>query len=229
MTAADPFTDYYARRAREYDRIYAKPERLADLAALRDQVAAFAQDRRVLEVACGTGWWTQFMAPVAAAITALDINPEVLQIATLRPHLSSVRWLCRDLYSGEPLSESFNAGFAAFWWSHVPRKRLPEFLTTFHRHLDPGSPVMLIDNRYVPGSSTPVSRTDEEGNTYQLRRLDSGSEHEVLKNFPEPADVGTVLAPFATDAEVKLLPYFWSVTYRVAECGSHVHVGRSKP
>jgi hypothetical protein len=43
---------------------------------------------------------------------------------------------------------------------------------------------VLLDNLYVPGSSTPISRTDETGDTYQLRALASGETFEVLKNFP---------------------------------------------
>ena len=35
----DSLADYYARRAAEYERIYAKPERQADLAALRSRIA----------------------------------------------------------------------------------------------------------------------------------------------------------------------------------------------
>jgi len=43
---------------------------------------------------------------------------------------------------------------------------------------------VFFDNRYVEGSSTPISRRDAQGNTYQARKLDNGSAHEVLKNFP---------------------------------------------
>ena len=42
----------------------------------------------------------------------------------------------------------------------------------------------MLDNKYVKGSSTPISRTDAHGNTYQTRPLKDGSTHEVLKNFP---------------------------------------------
>ena len=44
--------DYYAARVAEYERIYAKPERQADLAELRTVVAAFFKDSHVLEIAC---------------------------------------------------------------------------------------------------------------------------------------------------------------------------------
>jgi hypothetical protein len=41
-----------------------------------------------------------------------------------------------------------------------------------------GARVVMLDNRYVSPSSTPLSRQDEHGNTYQQRSLDDGSVHE---------------------------------------------------
>ncbi|HTD65456.1 MAG TPA: methyltransferase domain-containing protein [Candidatus Limnocylindria bacterium] len=73
--------EYYAQRAPEYDRIYQKPERQVDLATLREFVAQTFAERSVLEVACGTGYWTQCIAATARSVVATDINDEVLAIA----------------------------------------------------------------------------------------------------------------------------------------------------
>lgn len=51
-------TAYYAKRAAQYERIYARPERQAELAALRMRVAGLCAGKKVLEIACGTGYWT---------------------------------------------------------------------------------------------------------------------------------------------------------------------------
>jgi demethylmenaquinone methyltransferase/2-methoxy-6-polyprenyl-1,4-benzoquinol methylase len=72
----------------------------------------------------------------------------------------------------------------------------------------------MIDNAYVEGSSTPISRQYPEGNTYQIRRLQDGSEHEVLKNFPTEAKFHESLSMHATDIAVRFLDYFWIVEYR---------------
>ena len=42
---------YYAARAQEYDRIYSKPERQADLARLQELIPSYFVDRSVLEIA----------------------------------------------------------------------------------------------------------------------------------------------------------------------------------
>ncbi|MGI9153857.1 MAG: class I SAM-dependent methyltransferase, partial [Rubrivivax sp.] len=81
MQATDPLRAYYAARAAEYDRVYLKPERQADLRQIEAWLPARFAGRRVLDVACGTGYWTRFIAPAAAEMLALDAAPETLDIA----------------------------------------------------------------------------------------------------------------------------------------------------
>jgi demethylmenaquinone methyltransferase/2-methoxy-6-polyprenyl-1,4-benzoquinol methylase len=76
---------YYAKRAREYERIYDKAERQDELAWLRGRLPALFEGRRVLEIACGTGYWTQFIARNAVHVNACDINESVLEIAREKP------------------------------------------------------------------------------------------------------------------------------------------------
>ena len=71
---------YYSKRAAEYEQIYQKPERQHELEWLRGRIPAIFRDRTVLEVACGTGYWTQYIARTAAKVHACDINDSVLEI-----------------------------------------------------------------------------------------------------------------------------------------------------
>ena len=209
--------DYYARRAHQYERIYGKPERQADLASLRESIPAIFDGRDVLEIACGTGYWTQFVATRAASVLATDVNEEVLELARLKAFpRGNVELACADIYSREDLSRQFDAGLGAFWWSHVPRQGQADFIAHFHRRLQPGAVVVFLDNRYVEGSSTPLTRTDEHGNTYQTRSLDDGSSHEVLKNIPDERELAGALGDRARALEYVELDYFWYLTYRVA-------------
>src|SRR5438067_7957309 len=84
---ADPRTTtphlerYYSKRAAEYEQIYEKPERQHELEWLRRRIPALLRDTTVLEVACGTGYWTQFIARTARKVYACDISDAVLGIA----------------------------------------------------------------------------------------------------------------------------------------------------
>jgi ubiquinone/menaquinone biosynthesis C-methylase UbiE len=207
---------YYARRAREYERIYAKPERQDELAWLRSRIPALFEGRRVLEVACGTGYWTQFIARKAAHVVACDINEPVLEVARekkLPPE--RVEFLCADAFCLEGVPADCDAAFAGFWWSHVRKADLPRFLRGLAARLGPGATVAILDNTYVEGSSTPISRRDAEGNTYQVRTLLSGETHEVLKNFPTPVELAEVIRPYAREAHLEDITYYWLLVLRL--------------
>lgn len=207
--------DYYAARAGEYDRIYLKPERQADLRRIESWLQASLAGGSVLEIACGTGYWTQFYAAGCSRVVAVDSAPETLNIARTRAP-ETVTFIVGDAYRIPAQPEKFDAGFAGFWWSHIPLGRIPEFLDGFHALLRPGAKVIFLDNRFVEGSSTPVSERDSEGNTYQARRLDDGSMHRVLKNFPTREALQQVLSPLAGEVRYYEWQYYWAVEYALA-------------
>lgn len=211
---ADPtLHDYYSARAAEYDRIYAKPERQRDLRAIEQWLPGVFEGRSVLEVACGTGYWTQFLAPAATRMVAVDAAKETLRIARDRVPSEHVTFMEGDAYRLPADLVGFEGAFAGFWISHVPRSRLREFFGGLDKALARGARVVLLDNRYVPGNSTPISETDSGGNTYQTRKLDDGTSYRVLKNFPTPDELRAVLAGIASDMRFHEWEYYWAVEY----------------
>jgi len=201
---------YYAKRAGEYERIYERAERQDELAWLLGRVPELFAGRRVLEVACGTGYWTQFIAKSAAHVVACDINEPVLEIAREKPLAKGrVEFVRADAFTLEGVPGGCDAAFAGFWWSHVRLSALGPWLATISRHLRPGSLVGVLDNRYVEGSSSPVTRRDAEGNAYQMRPLLSGETYEVLKNFPTAAQLAETVRPFAREATLEETQYYW--------------------
>ncbi len=79
--------------------------------------------------------------------------------------------------------------------------------------LGPGVRVLWFDNRYVPGSSTPIAYADDHGNTWQRRPLDDGSLHDVLKNFPDDRALLEAVDGIATDVRITRLQYYWTLEY----------------
>ncbi len=207
---------YYVQRAAYYERVYFKPERQADLRTMEAALPAQFAGRHVLEIACGTGWWTPHAARDAASWLATDLSPETMAIARAKVLPACVRFATVDAYTldtPETAATSFDAAFAGCWWSHVPLQRLPGWLALLHTRLAPGARVVFLDNSYVQTSSTPITRTDAAGNTYQQRTLDDGSMHEVLKNFPAREQALALLGPRAHDAHWVDYTHYWLLSY----------------
>jgi demethylmenaquinone methyltransferase/2-methoxy-6-polyprenyl-1,4-benzoquinol methylase len=204
---------YYAARASEYDRIYLKPERQTDLRAIEHWLPPKFAGARVIEVACGTGYWTRFIAPVASRVLALDTAPETMSIAKTRVPEGKVDFLVGDAYALPQHVGRFDAAFAGFWFSHVPKTRRREFLLGLAARLEPGATVVFLDNRNIEGSSSPVTARDAEGNTFQTRQLGDGSTHKVLKNFPSAAELLDLVLGLGECPVFTTWQYYWAFEY----------------
>lgn len=205
---------YYARRASEYERVYDKPERQHELEWLRHRVPQLFRGRDVLEVACGTGYWTQFIAREARHVHACDINDAVLDIAREKPIAPGRATFTRgDAITLEGAPAGCDAAFAGFWWSHVKKSEIAKFVANLSAKLEPGALVAILDNNYAEGSSTPISRRDAEGNTYQMRALANGEQYEVLKNFPTAEELREAVNPVAREAHLETLTYYWLLIF----------------
>jgi SAM-dependent methyltransferase len=217
MTEVDAdLPSYYSARANEYEEVYAKPERQDDLRELHRIVPSYLAGRHVLDVACGTGYWTRLIASEAASVTGCDLSPEVLALARSRqPGDHPATFVIGDAFALHEIEGAFDAAFTGFWWSHVPHHDLSRFLRGLHGRLGPGGRVMALDNRYVRGSNWPITRTDAGGNTYQRRRLARGGEYEVLKNFPSADEVRAVITASSRDSTLRVheMEYYWYATY----------------
>lgn len=211
--------DYYRRRAPEYEETYARPERQTDLAVLRAHVAKCFSGLRVLDVACGTGYWSSSIARGASALTGVDANEAALGLARskkLRSATGDAQFFVGDAYALDGSSGRFDAAFIGFFWSHVPRHQLARFIDSMHARLAPGARVLILDNDYVEGSSTPIAFVDAEGNAWQERLLSDGTMHRVLKNFPTRAELMDKLAHHANFTHWRRLDYYWLFEYRLA-------------
>jgi len=205
--------DYYAARAPEYDEIYAKPERQAELRAIEAWLPPLFRGASVLEVACGTGYWTGRIAREASRVRAVDAAPETLEIARSRVTEGRVEFEVGDAYALPHRAPKPDAAFAGFWVSHVPKARRREFLTGLHAALSGEARVVFLDNLYVERSSTLIAETDADGNTYQDRPLRDGATHRVLKNFPTEAELREAVAGLADAVRYRTWTYYWALEY----------------
>ena len=208
--------EYYNRRAGEYEAIYATsdPTRRAELTGIEAEVKTLLAGKRVLEIACGTGYWTAVAARTALHITATDASHEMLEIASAKALPPGIVTLLHgDAYDLASIPGEFDAAFANFWFSHIPRARLGDFLAKLQGKLLPGSLVFMADNVYVPGVGGELVHPPGSADSYKIRTLSDGSQHRILKNYYAEGELREILTPFAADLHVHVGSAYWWCAY----------------
>jgi demethylmenaquinone methyltransferase/2-methoxy-6-polyprenyl-1,4-benzoquinol methylase len=143
-----------------------------------------------VELAAGTGWWSPLLASKGqlwlydAVEEPLDRARERLMAHGLAAHIH-----VRDAWA-EP-DRQVDVLFTGFWLSHVPRRRLGEFLSTARGWLKPGGLFAFIDSRRDPESS--ASNHTAPADDVSTRRLDDGREFTIPKIFWEPSELESAL------------------------------------
>ncbi len=200
---------YYKDRAKEYEKIYSKPERQEELAETSKILQEIFNNKDVFEIACGTGYWTESMALTAKTILATDINQAVIEIARQKEYSKqNVTFELLDIFDHPSKTKHKNI-FAGFIWSHIKKQELLNFITALSSMMEAGGTVVIMDNNFVEGSNHPITKTDEFGNTFQTRKLDDGTSHLVLKNFLTESYFKEAIKELSTDVKFINLKYFW--------------------
>ena len=166
--------EYYDRRAPEYDDWYlgrgafadrVRPDWEAERTTLVEALAALPP-RRTLDVACGTGYLTQYLP---GDVTGLDQSERMLQEAARQAPEAT-------LVQGDALQLPFDDGafervFTGHFYGHLEDDDRRRFLSEAARV---ASELIIVD------SSRAAVDVDEE---MQTRELDDGSRWEVYKRW----------------------------------------------
>ena len=209
---------YYNSRAKEYDQVYLNPAEQNDLQASAQILQALFAGKNVLEIACGTGYWTGLIARTATSVYATDINESVIELAKNRyPEAGNISFAVADMFH-LPTHKKYGGVFGGFAWSHILLQQLDGFLASLKTALDPGAVIAFMDSNMVAGGAHDRQRivqTDEAGNTYQQRVLGDGSAHLVLKNFPTEEFLAQKLAGIGTGFHYERLEFYWVASCRM--------------
>ena len=182
------------------------------LGTYADFLKAEFAGRSVIEVACGTGYWTQVVATTAQEVLATDAVPEMLELAKRRQYSrENVEFLLSDAYSLAGVRRDWSAGFNFQWFSHIPKSRVAPFLEQFHARLTAGSRVVFGDN--LDEGSDP----DEEGNLYQVRSCPGIPDQRIIKNCPSESALEEVLRPWAKTLRHVRFDRDWFVSYQLGD------------
>jgi demethylmenaquinone methyltransferase/2-methoxy-6-polyprenyl-1,4-benzoquinol methylase len=170
---------YYQRRADEYD-----ATAYGDITTARPRIARLVEQMRptgtVLEIACGTGLWTEALADWADSVTAIDAAPEAIAIARGRVGSNRVRFEVADVFSWTSATQ-FDVIFFSAWLSHVPMNRFEQFWDSLRPLLSDQGRVLFIDE-HVDVRDKEKYAEDE----IVERRLGDGTTFRIVKNFVDP-------------------------------------------
>ena len=213
---------YYRGRAPEYDEWWQRRGRYdrgeeetrewhRQVASVDAALRSFGVKGDVLELAGGTGWWTERLARTADRLTVVDAAPEALALNRQRVGREDVSYVIADLFDWRP-ERSYDVVFFSFWLSHVPRRRFSSFWSLVRASLRPNGRVFFIDNRRDDTASNPQAESDpyvvEYGSDLHRRRLGDGSEYLVVKVMYEPDELRALIESEGWHAQIDSTRWF---------------------
>lgn len=217
MKKPDSLIRYYSLRAPEYEAIYYRdiPQKRKELADEAVRLADLVRDKSVLDLACGTGYWTRVVSDCAEMVVACDLSPEMISEARKKQYGRAVDFVRADLYRLPFAAMAFDIVTLGFWFSHEPRQNYGPFFNMVKPLVRRGGLVWMIDNN--PPAEGPMYRSvgvDEHGNNYRQRYLDSGQEFAILKNYFNRDQLRDIFSPYFTIESLIFNECYWSVVLR---------------
>lgn len=208
--------DYYRARAPEYDEWFTRtgrydmgPELNARWRIEADEVRralhSFEPRGTVLELAGGTGIWTQYLASFADAVVVVDASPEALCINRERVSAHHVRYVEANIFTWEP-DCLYDVVFFGFWLSHVPPHMFEHFWSLIARWVGPGGRMFFVDN-LRPSTNARDHAANEEPIT--TRELNDGRKFQIYKIWYSPAQLLEKLKHLGWRADVRATDNFF--------------------
>ena len=168
MDYHDHMKQYYDRLAYEYEENEAsRKEPAEDLPGLLHAISVLPP-ARVLDVACGTGFFTQHLG---SEVTGLDQSEAMLKVA--RERVPWAKFVRGDAFQMPFMDRFFDRVFASFFYGLLALEDRGRFLEEARRV---GEELILVE-------PTPewVANGREEG--WEERHLSDGSQYEIYRRY----------------------------------------------
>ncbi len=216
----DNLRQYYRKRANYYEKIYniKDPERLKEQEIIEDNILKLFKNKEVIELACGTGYWTQKLSKVACSIITSDILKEMIEIAKKKHYFCPIIFRKENAYNLTFKNNYYNAGFVGFLLSHIPKEKLTYFFEEFHRIFKKGALIFMMDNVFNEKYGGKLIKIPFNKNTYKLRTLENGEEFRIIKNYYSEKDLFKISKKFdrnLTSSNIFYGKNFWYVYYHL--------------
>ena len=207
---------YYALLGEALEDKYLEPDMDEDIDDMSIHLGNLLAGHTVLELGCGSGFWTEVVAESATSVTALDINANLVDIARERgmPE-GKVNFRVADALDLPEDIGKYSAVLVSFLWSHLNKKEQEQLLATLKKRLGKDVLLVILDDSFVEGFSETIARTDADGTTYQILTTSEGERFELPKSYQSDSALRKRLGNVGKEIKIERVEFFWILTCRL--------------
>lgn len=243
QTILDQQLNYYKERAEEYDEWWTRVGRHScgeekdrkwndDIKSAQDIVRGWiSKEDNVLELACGTGIWTNFLVDKVdvSKMTCVDGSKETIEVLKakfqlngIQDKLERVQFEVADLFGEWQPTSDYSVVFFGFFLTHVPPSKMDLFVQKLKRSVgnNKKARIVMIDSYYTSDAratakdyvlkegikAVDYDATAPDDKFLIYRKLNSGATHPIVKVFYEPKVLIDVFAKYGIHGKAKLTP-----------------------
>jgi demethylmenaquinone methyltransferase/2-methoxy-6-polyprenyl-1,4-benzoquinol methylase len=188
---------YYDERAPDYEEAYRLGTGTSSISDpgvfqreagdLADIVRGFAHGK-VLDLACGTGYWLQFYAEQCSSVTMVDQSENMLAECRKkidRFGLADRSTLARaDVLAWECADRSHDRAIIGFLLSHLTNEQEPRLFGSLRSALRAGGRFLIMDSAWTDMRSQFNAKVER-----QERRLNDGTALDIYKRYFDRSDI----------------------------------------
>jgi len=138
----DEQAEFWSKVASKYDRVVDLQIGGKTRSMVRERVAREGDLGRLVEFGCGTGFYTEVLAPRADSLVATDISPGMLDVAKRRVNAPNVTFRAEDCQRTSLPDGAFDTAFISLVLHFtVPDRTVAEM----HRILRPGGTLIVVN------------------------------------------------------------------------------------
>lgn len=208
--------DYYNQRAPEYDEWFYRKGKydrgrdpnaqwFSEVQTVFDALDSFEFKGDILEIASGTGIWTERLVKNASMVTCLDSSEEMILRSKTRIKNSKVKYVIVDFYHWIP-GKVYDGVAFSFWMSHVPSSKLDEFASRVSSCLKPKGKMFLVDQQRGSMSTTDDPTLSPTRAEIVTRELNDGREFKIIKHYYSPSEIEACFMKKGIVLKVSLTP-----------------------
>jgi SAM-dependent methyltransferase len=207
---------YYALLGEALEDKYLEPDMDEDIDDMSIHLGNLLAGHTVLELGCGTGFWTEVVAESAQSVLAVDINATLVDIARERGMAEGkVSFRVADALDLPEDIGKFTAVLVSFLWSHLNKKEQEALLAVLKKRLGKDVLLVILDDSFVEGFSETIARTDAEGTTYEILTAPNGERFEVPKSYQSDSALRKRLGTSGKEIKIERVEFFWILTCRL--------------